>query len=118
MAHMSSQSAVYNKMLSMAHTSFDNNSKSNKVERIRGPHSVTICGSPYSYIPNIDPSLNSGISYFTFDGLDQLMQHGNKINAEQSKASAKQIGPRVNCEILNAIYKTIRDRHKFAHGNV
>jgi hypothetical protein len=118
MAHMSANSAVYNRMLSMANTSYDNNSQNNKIAEIRGPHSVTISGSPYSYVPTLNPSANSGVSYFTFDGLDHLMEHGNIINASQSKVSAKLYGPRIIPEILATYFESIREYHRFAHGKV
>ena len=78
--HMSSQSAFYNKLFSIASVGVEND-RGNHYEKIFTPHAVKLCGSTYHFIGNNSSKSKGGLFYFTYDGaLGELLQHAESLN--------------------------------------
>lgn len=110
--HFSSNSAIYNRSLSIADTFIDNG-RGGKVERINGSSSVTINGSVKYYMQFDALKGSGGLSFFTFDGLDRSMQHANQLNGAQSAAVTRIKGPRINLSYMTAIFQGLQHDNPF-----
>ena len=104
--HFSKNSVIYNRQLSIGSTFIDNN-RGNKVERINGAHSVKINGSVSYYIKKkVGRDFFNGINYFTFDGLQ--LDTINNINSTQSLSSASKFGPMIKYAYMKKIFQYMK----------
>jgi hypothetical protein len=110
--HFSSSSALYNRMMSIADTVIENG-RGGKAEQRNGDAAYTVNGTITYYVRRDALVGRGGLSYFTFDGLSRLKQHGAAVNQLQSAASAARYGPRVQESYLGALFEGLHRDNPF-----
>lgn len=110
--HFSASSALYNRMMSIADTLLENG-RGGKVEQRRGDSAYTVNGSVTYYVRKDAMVGRGGLSYFTFDGLSRLKEHGEAVNQQQSSASAARYGQRVHERYLSNLFTGLRRDNMF-----
>jgi hypothetical protein len=110
--HFSANSALYNRMLSIADTQLDNG-RGGRIEQRAGDSAYTINGTVTYYIRKDALLGRGGLSYFTFDGLSRLQDHGEAVNSQQSSLSVARYGSRVQAPLLAAIFNGLQRDNMF-----
>jgi hypothetical protein len=110
--HFSANSALYNRMLSIADTQLENG-RGGKIEQRRGDSAYTINGTVTYYIRRDALIGRGGLSYFTFDGLAKLKSHGDSVNSSQSSTSSARYGSRVQDGFVAALFNGLRRDNPF-----
>jgi hypothetical protein len=82
MEHMGSKSGYYNSVLALGATGVDNG-KGGGWEKVRGDHSVKLCGRTYHYMPTTGGT--SGIQFFCYDAATSLESYGDSLNDPTSR---------------------------------
>jgi hypothetical protein len=106
--HMSSKSAYYNNILSIAQTTVDNG-RTNRYEQINGPHAIKLNGRVIHTIPRNTPTDRRGLSYFTYDGAAQRMKdHVDDINAKRTNENHN-----IRFDLLSELYEEMKSNNQY-----